>query len=284
MTIFTHRGLDPSNHNFFSESTREAFESQLNRGFGIEFDPCFLADGTLGIVHAKTVGQVEENGDDRELTTLTLQEFKALKPKNGKLMTLEDLLQLLQSHTNRLHALHLKGKFQTQEQLERLFSVLSEYPTVLPSLLLFDVTLNTAQYIKERYPQVLLAPSVAHPYDISRYNTAVHSTLYTPENVKENRTLFDWVWLDEWDLSDLNGQSKRLYTKETFDYLKELGLKISLVTPELHGTSPGLLGGEAHQDAENMDRLMKRIQEIIDLQPDAICTDYPEEVRQMLSR
>jgi hypothetical protein len=66
-----------------------------------------------------------------------------------------------------------------------------------------------------------------------------------------------------------------------FKILKDEGLKVALVTPELHGTSPGLLGGEAHPDADK-NCLFDRIQEIIDLQPDALCTDYPEEVGKLI--
>ena len=60
--------------------------------------------------------------------------------------------------------------------------------------------------------------------------------------------------------------------------MKDAGLSISLVTPELHATSPGLLGGEAHPDAQSRERFFERIGEIIALKPDWICTDYPEEV------
>ena len=38
MNIITHRGLDPSYQNYYLESSIEAFDNQLNRGFGLEFD------------------------------------------------------------------------------------------------------------------------------------------------------------------------------------------------------------------------------------------------------
>ena len=65
--------------------------------------------------------------------------------------------------------------------------------------------------------------------------------------------------------------------------MRGVGAKIALVTPELHGTSPHLLAGEAHPDAPKGDTetLFKRIKEIIDLKPNAICTDYPEEVSKL---
>ena len=66
--------------------------------------------------------------------------------------------------------------------------------------------------------------------------------------------------------------------------LSQEGYKIALVTPELHGTSPGLYGGESHKDAKDKETLFKRIKEILSLKPDAVCTDYPEEVRIIASQ
>jgi hypothetical protein len=42
------------------------------------------------------------------------------------------------------------------------------------------------------------------------------------------------------------------------------------------------LGGEAHEDARDHEALMARIEEIIDLKPDLVCTDYPDEVRTLI--
>ena len=67
-----------------------------------------------------------------------------------------------------------------------------------------------------------------------------------------------------------------------YQSLKKAGYKIGLVTPEMHTTSPGLYGGESHPDAKDKETLFKRIKEIINLNPDAICTDNPEEVREIL--
>ena len=132
------------------------------------------------------------------------------------------------------------------------------------------------KYLKERNPKLHLASSVSHQYDIERYNGVVGGTLITIEEAIENKDLFDWVWLDEWDLTDKDGGVKSLYNKENFELLRKNNLKIALVTPELHATSPGLLGGESHQDAKDHQTLVKRLHEIITLKPDAICTDWPD--------
>ena len=180
-----------------------------------------------------------------------------------------------------MSALHLKGKFQEPKYLNILLSYLANAKEALNRMLIFDVKAETAKYFKTKLPELNLAPSVAHPYDIKRYNDAVKGTLLSIEEAITNKDLFSWVWLDEWDLADENSGAKKFYTPETFEALKKNGLKIALITPELHGISPGLLGGEAHPDAVK-ERLFNRIQEIIDLGPDAFCTDYPEEVKELL--
>jgi hypothetical protein len=249
--VLTHRGLDPSRKGYFAESSLEAFEDQLARGYGLEFD----LRPDLTISHSK------------DLT---------LAPEQGTLTTLPELLERI--HTAGLRsALHLKSYVQDDPAL--LDTLLSHD---LSEVIIFDVTIKTAQYLKSKNPALTLAPSVAHPYDIERYNSAVGGTLYTIDEVLAHRELFDWAWLDEWDRADKNGGSKTFYNADTFARLREAGLKIALVTPELHGTSPGLLGGEAHEDARDHEALMARIEEIIDLKPDLVCTDYPDEVRTLI--
>ncbi len=140
------------------------------------------------------------------------------------------------------------------------------------------------KYLKEKNPALRIAPSVALPYDITRYNDVVGKTLLSIGEVLANRDIFDGVWLDEWDLTDADGGMKKLYTREVFDIFQDAGLWVGLVTPELHGTSPGLLGGEAHPDAKPFDVLAKRLAEIVSLKPDAICTDYPDYVQELAAK
>ncbi|MEK6848271.1 MAG: hypothetical protein AABX65_01425, partial [Nanoarchaeota archaeon] len=129
--------------------------------------------------------------------------------------------------------------------------------------------------------QLNLVPSVAHYFDIQRYNGLIYNTLLTLEDAikYKGEGLYNWVWLDEWDTIDAEGKEKLFYTAENFKILRDAGFKIALVTPELHGTSPGLYGGESHKHAADKNILFQRIKEILALNPDAICTDYPNEVR-----
>lgn len=279
--VFTHRGLEPSKPDFFPESSIEAFQDQLSRGFGLEFDPNFVKDSIV-VNHDTSFKRMTNGIDTRDFHNVTVAEAIRIqygKTKKGRIPTFDELMNLIVNSESKMNALHLKGKFQTPEYLDRLADALKKYQNIWERILIFDAKPEAAEYLRKRGVQTHYAPSVAHPYDIKRYNSAVLGTLISIEDAVryKQQGLYDWVWLDEWDRTDENGKDKTLYNKRVFKILKNAGYKIALVTPELHGTSPGLLGGEAHPDAKDKNILFARIQEIISLQPDAICTDYPEE-------
>jgi glycerophosphoryl diester phosphodiesterase len=278
-SIFTHRGLDPSITGFPFESSIEAFENQLLRGYGLEFDVQLTKDEQIVICHDSSLKRMTGGHIDGAIKDFNLVEIERFDFNGCHLVGLEALLSTIKRVNNgQLCALHLKGSSQTPVLINKLVEGISNY---MDYLFIFDVTLEAAQVIKKKLPQVRLAPSVAHHYDIQRYNKAVGGTLWNIEEMIKYSTLFDWVWLDEWDRTDDGGQNKKLYSVEVFEKIRSLGLKVALVTPELHASSPGLLGGEAHPDAKNQEHLFKRIQEILSLQPDAVCTDYPDKVKEM---
>ncbi len=279
--ILTHRGLEPTNNDFFPESSYEAFKNHLGREFNIEFDLCFSKDRMI-VSHDSSLKRITNSKDEREFKEIYWDELKEIKygKKRDRIPTLIEVFDLIKNSNSTLNALHVKGKYQEKQFIVPLIQLLRQYKEIIPRTLIFDLKPETARYIKQNLPGINLAPSVAHEYDIKRYNNSVNGTLISLEEAMKYKQegIYDWVWLDEWDLTDENNQAKKLYTKENFELLKKVGYKIALVTPELHGTSPGLYGGESHQDAKNKKTLFKRIKEIINLKPDAVCTDYPEEV------
>ena len=280
--VITHRGLKPTVPNYPGESSIEAFRDQIEEGFGLEFDPQFTADGGIVIIHDATLKRITKDADLRNVKDVSTAELLAMEFDGCHLTTFAKLLDWIadEGNSKAIHAIHLKHGVQQPAKLD---SVLKHLEKANPeNFILFDVSLETARYIKAKNPELMLAPSVAHPYDIARYNDAVGGTLLSVEEVLANKELFDWVWLDEWDLADKDGGTKTFYNEEVFTIFKNAGLKIALVTPELHGTSPGLLGGEAHPEAKPYDVLMKRITKILALQPDALCTDHPDAVREMI--
>lgn len=279
MQVITHRGLDPSKDGYFVESSYEAFEDQLTRGFGLEFDLQYTKDNKIVISHDNNLSRISQGADVRNISEVTESETTSLVFNGCHIASLPALIKLVErkSFGERIHAIHLKHSFQKKELLDALLENLRKVD--VKKFIIFDVTLEAATYLKEKNDSLNLAPSVAHSFDLERYNQAVSGTLLSEEEALAHPELFSWVWLDEWDRTGKDNESKKHYTKAVFQQFRDHGIKIAVVSPELHATSPNLLGGESHQDALNMDVLKERLGEIIALNPDAICTDYPDMVR-----
>ncbi len=273
--VLTHRGLEPDNIGFFSEGSHEAFNDHISRGFGIEFDINFTADGQILILHDDCLGRITNGADMRYISEMTTLEAQSITLPSGHICSLNELLESIKSGTAAINALHLKGNLQTPANLDTLIVILKNNPLLLNRLLIFDVTIETAKYLKKRIPELQLAPSVSHGHDIDRYNSFAHGTLMQINTAIDNQNLFDWVWLDEWDRKDVNNNKKSIYTAEIIERIRDKNMKVAIVSPELHATSPKLLGGEHHEDALNDEMLKKRMKEIVRLRPDAICTDFP---------
>jgi len=269
MYILTHRGLEPSNKHFFAESSFDAFKDHLERGFGIEFDLNFIKNNQIIITHDIDLAHITSN-----------------KNTKSRLCSFEELMNLIRQNSSHINALHFKGGFQKQIYIDVLLDLFKKYTNdLIDRIIFFDIKSETAKRMKSKMAGLHLAPSVAHLYDIERFNSFVGGTMISIEEAikYKKKGLYDWVWLDEWDQTDKNGKIKKFYNRENFKKLRSIGYKIALVTPELHGTSPGLLGNENHPDAKPPKKLFGRIKEIINLNPDVICTDYPEEVLKLKS-
>ena len=284
ISILTHRGLEPEKDKYFAESSRESFADQIARGFGLEFDLQSTKDGDFVVLHDQTLARPTENFDNRKISEVTLTELLKMNTRDSHFVSFKELLQMIAANPKNpsINAIHIKSKLQEPAYLDKIAEELRG--AYIERFVLFDLKIEAARYLKSKNENLHLAPSLAHPYDIERYNSAVGGTLLPIEIVIENSDLYDWVWLDEWDRTDQGGSSKSLYNKETFDRLRKAGFKIALVTPELHATSPGLLGGEAHQDAVTRMKLEKRFKEIVSLRPDAVCTDYPDIIKKLAKK
>src|SRR3990167_4427441 len=182
MIVFTHRGLEPSKPDFFPESSFEAFENQLSRGFGIEFDPNFCKDGIV-VWHDPTLERFSGGEDLRTLHDLTVAELSAMKSWNkshttqGRIPAFDEIIELIRKSESTINALHFKGKYQNPEDTKTLIQHLQNNSDVLSKILIFDVKPKTAETLLEVFPELQIAPSVAHQYDVSRYNSAVSETL-----------------------------------------------------------------------------------------------------------
>lgn len=278
--IIAHRGLN-LDKSFYVENSAEAFKNQLSRGYGIEFDIQFSKDEKMIAIHDESLNRITNGLDKRLVKDILSEELLSMDLGGNHLTTIPKLLSMIETNnSNSLSAIHLKHTHQTQVKMDLLLSELSEINT--EKYIIFDLKNRSAQYIHLKNPNIQIAGSVSHPNDIIRYNHVVGETLMSKENLIDNKNIFSWAWLDEWDRTDKNGGVKSLYNKELFDELRKKDIKIAVVSPELHRSSPGLLGGNIHQDADNREHLDKRLKDIIYLEPDAICTDYPDHISKLL--
>ncbi|KKS39426.1 MAG: hypothetical protein UU98_C0001G0031 [Parcubacteria group bacterium GW2011_GWD2_42_14] len=281
--ILTHRGLDPDKGEYFGESSYEAFDDQLRRGFGIEFDIRFTKDRVPIALHDKTIERITHGKDSRLVSEISCEELTEIFSSQGTLVTIPNLFSLIEKNTSDAtwSALHVKHDHQNESDLNTLLEILNK--TDYSKYIIFDTSIAIAKYIREKNPSIQIFASVAHPYDIKRFNSAVGGTLLSLKELEEHSAIFSGAWLDEWDKLDEHNNQKKLYTTDTFNRVRLKGLKIAVVSPELHGTSPNLLGNESHPDAVNKDVLTARMQEILQLEPDAYCTDYPDHVKNLLT-
>jgi hypothetical protein len=146
-------------------------------------------------------------------------------------------------------------------------------------LLVFDAAPPAAIRLKTALPNIDLAASVAHPFDVQRYSTVTGGTLLTVDDVIRQRELYSWVWLDEWDRLGPFGSNKSLVDESTVKHLREYGFKIAAVSPELHASSPGLLAREVHESGSSPSRLEACWQSWASLDLDALCTDHASWLR-----
>lgn len=188
--------------------------------------------------------------------------FKKQKISPGRLCFFEELAKPIKLSRSKVNAVHFKGVFQNKKNTDTLIEhIKSHFLKSVDKFFVFDIKPNAARYLHSKIPGIHLAPSVSHANDIKNFNKLVDGTLITIEEAIQYRKegIYDWVWLDQWN--------KKLYTKKNFQILRKHGYRIALISPELHGKgSPS----------------SKKLKQIVALQADAICTDYPEEIFQIL--
>ncbi|MBS3133084.1 glycerophosphodiester phosphodiesterase [Candidatus Woesearchaeota archaeon] len=252
--IFAHRGLLG-----FPENTLLSFRKALERGFGIEADIHCTRDGKLAIIH-------DSAGDK------TLDKIMQGRPGTPLLM---DVLELFvkSSKQGTLAALHLK--YPHNEILPALVSeVIKQFSLANPGfdlfnrVFVFDATFELAEKIKQLHPSLKIALSVGEDmlFKQRRYR-AKYPTVYAMEDVA-GFPHYDVVWADEWRAG--------LFSKEFIEKCRGLGKKVYAVSPELHArTNPS---HTLAQDSEGRKRLWA---DLIKWGVDGVCTDYPEECRQV---
>lgn len=278
MQLITHRAIDvdlgDAQGLALKESRWEAFCEQIRAGWGLEFDVRPLKDGRFAISHDSCLTRIMPSCA-QAISNLTLKEFRAISAPDGRLCTLDELLNLIAESGRSISALHLKSHCHEPAILEKILDALApRLDSFVGRLLIFDATPQVAAQIVQKLPGLDVAASVAHPHDVLRYGAMTGGALLTSEQVLANRHLYSWVWLDEWDTLDVDNGQKTFVNPESVNFFRDAGFKLAAVSPELHASSPALLGGEAHKDGADGGRLVRRWQQWRQLGLDALCTDH----------
>lgn len=264
MILLAHRGLDKGVLPNSGESSLKSFTLCAQKGFGFEFDLQITKDRKLIVWHDADIERLSHGQEAGYLRHYAMDEIQTLAGTQH-VCRFEQLLELIQLSKVPLAALHWKGENQNLYFAEVLAEYLKQTPGLHQRLLVFDVRKEWGEWLHEQFPQIQIALSVAHPFDVQRFGAATGNTLYSPEEALAWRAVGQWAWLDEWDLIGADGGKKEFYTYSICKSLRQAGIKIALISPELH---------PRHPDGQNKDLMEKRWAALNLLGVDAICTDF----------
>lgn len=279
MQLITHRAIDvdpgDSEGWMLQESRWGCFCAHIRSGWGVEFDVRPLKDGELAVSHDASLERIAP-GFNQEISALTRSELEAIRlPGGGRLCSLDELLNFIADAGRGISALHLKSHCHEPSILANILDAIEpKLDSLIGRLLIFDATPRVAKQITQRLPGLDIAASVAHSFDILRYGAAAGGTLLTCNQALDHSDIYSWAWFDEWDTLDVGNGQKTFVNCESVDLFKNSGFKVAVVSPELHAASPALLGGEAHNDGVEQNRLLSRWRQFHQLGIDALCTDH----------
>jgi glycerophosphoryl diester phosphodiesterase len=266
--LYSHRGIDFDRRDKMAENSLDAFRWAATQGFGIELDLQMTRDQVLIVAHDATVESWTGGKAKKAWSSFSNDEILKLETALGPIARFTQVLSLAKEFPQLQLAIHLKGTNQSPAFVHKLVDALSLEKDLYPRTLIFDLKLDVATTLRRALPGIGLAPSVSDEYDISRYQSSVNGTLMSVEDVLTHKQVFNWVWMDEWDRSAMHDPIKTFYASEHVERLRKKGFKIALISPELHKA-------EGHQDGVEQKAMQARWFELIELKPDAICTDYP---------
>ncbi len=270
--LISHRGLDIFTGSPYSEQNFDSFKRHLLNGRGIEFDVRFTIDNEIVVSHEATI---ESAFGSLDIARSTLAE---IKKANSQVFTFSDLLPFI-SDSNLISALHYKGPLQNFRNTENLAIHIESGLKELSNLIVFDIKPQEAKFLKNIVPNICCGVSLAHPFDILRFNAFVSGTLFGESIFAEFPKLYSWAWIDEWDMAwDAGSDAKPFVTNELLKRLRSLEIKSAIVSPELHATSPHLLGAECHPDGIDISHVINRFLKLDKNLFDVWCTDYSTEI------
>jgi len=246
MLILAHRGIK------YSPNSLKALNKALAQGFSLETDLRMSQDKKIIIIHDKNLKDVFGiNVNANELI------YKELVEKDSKFVNLiPDFENFIKVSANGLAlgqkiALHIKD-YDNQELIFKTCGIIEKYK-LEERVFIFDILLSHIKKTKKHYPKCKIGISVAE----KNYSP----TVYTINDVKPYIKFIDIIWADEW--------SGGLYTKDFFDYCKNIKKDVYLISPELHKP-------EKHPFSRRPETFWKNISPFVFA---GICTDFSEKAR-----
>jgi glycerophosphoryl diester phosphodiesterase len=123
-TPIAHRGL----HNeSVAENSYTAFAAAIDKGYSIETDVHFSADGKLVVFHDFTLKRL--CGVDRKITSMTVSELKQLRLMNTQdtIMTLDELLKLVDGKVGLLIEIKFRMQSIYKKISEEVYKAIKDY-------------------------------------------------------------------------------------------------------------------------------------------------------------
>jgi len=248
MIIFSHRGLGFGK----DENSLDSFETALKEGFSIEVDVMRTRDGKLVISHDISLFRQKEI--DKNVTEMDFDELIDLG-----IPSFENVLESLRDHgkDGQLIAIHIKDELQS-DIIELVVNMIREKEMV-EKCFIFDLTTNGINHAKQLCPKLKQGLSVGEK--------KFTGSIYLWDEVSEDLNM-DIIWWDEWKYG--------LYNRENAKLIKDKGKVNYVISPELHKVHDHPMGG-------NFEDVKKVWGNLIEMDVDGICTDYPKELREVFS-
>lgn len=269
MHIYAHRGLWVK----YPENTKPAFVAALQKGYSIETDMRRTRDNDIVIIHDSNTKRA--TGMDMSIIGSTVEQLKELNFGNShsgpaRILTLRELLDLLVEHPGKqVLALQMKSFEDGTENI--IAGIINKFDKdhpkakVFERVFVFDVTKEVAPGFKKESPKLRLSYSLGED---RHFPDKRYPTIYTKQQLEHEGTC-DIIWGDEWEGG--------LYSRELIEHYKKQRKLFIAISPELHSSTD-----PKHPYAGKVAELRQMWQNLIHWGADGICTDYTEELSEMI--
>ena len=236
--VFSHRGLSLEGKHDFPENSREALLFCLKAGFSVEIDVRETKDKFVVLCH------------DLSFKGMNVKESTCIELQRAGIYTFEEFCDdFIPLKDNKIKvAIHVKNH--TQDFLENICSI-SLQNKLETYFFLFDISKNSANLVKKKYPKIEIGISVSEQDQTN--------TIYSFDSVKDFNN-FDIIWWDEWVEQKLYNEKNNILIKRTFP-----DKKLFLVSSELH----------FKEKDKHSCSILKKFERLKYLNFDGICTNYP---------